>query len=321
MTKVLVTGGAGFIGSVMVRHLLKEGYKVRAFDLSETFRDYKTRLPEEAEVYRGSVLDVNDLLNATDGCDYVVHLAAMLGVKKTETKRLECLNINIQGTVNVLEACVKDNIKKVLFSSSSEVYGDQDIVPISEENPVNPKSVYAISKLAAEEYLKAYHKRYGLEYSIVRFFNVYGPGQVAEFVMPRFIQNVMDDQPPVVYGSGDQVRAFCYVKDAVRGAATALFNETSNSEIFNIGNSNEPISIKKLALKIISISKKDISPQFVPMAESDRKENREIQERLPDISKAKRILGYKPKIDLDEGILKIMDYGYIPNSWANPAEK
>jgi UDP-glucose 4-epimerase len=321
MTKVLVTGGAGFIGSAMVRHLCKEGFEVRAFDLSDTFKEYKTRLPEEAEVYRGSILDMNDLLNATEGCDNVVHLAAMLGVKKTETKRLECLNINILGTINVLEACVKDNVKKVLFSSSSEVYGEQREVPITEANPVNPKSVYAITKLAAEEYLRAYHKRYGLNFSIVRFFNVYGPDQVAEFVMPRFIKNVIEGRPPTIYGKGVQIRAFCYMDDAVKGATLALTIKKANTEVFNIGNSNEPISIRDLAFKIIKLSSKNLQPKVIPMEQSDRDEKREIHQRYPDISKARRVLGYEPEVELEEGILKIMEHGKISNSWADPTER
>ncbi|MDP2973425.1 MAG: NAD(P)-dependent oxidoreductase, partial [Candidatus Diapherotrites archaeon] len=130
MGKVLVTGGAGFIGSAMVRQLLLSGYKVRAFDLADQFDVNK--LPEEAEIYKGSILDTNDLTNAVNGCDYVIHLAAMLGVRKTDTKRLEALAINIQGTVNVLECCARDNVKKIVFSSSSEVYGEQPKNPISE---------------------------------------------------------------------------------------------------------------------------------------------------------------------------------------------
>jgi UDP-glucose 4-epimerase len=318
MPKVLVTGGGGFIGSAMVLHLLNKGFRVKAFDLAF---QVKSTLPDEVEIYKGSILDVNALINAIKGCDYVVHLAAMLGVQRTDAKRLECLNINIQGTINVLEACVKDNIKKLLFTSSSEVYGDQLKIPISEDNPTNPKSIYALSKLTGEEYIKAYHQRYGLDYTIVRFFNVYGPGQVGEFVIPRFVKKVMDNESPQVYGSGKQVRAFCYVDDAVRGAVLALLNEQSNSQIFNIGNETEPISMKELAKKVINLEKREIKLNFIPMKHSDRDEKRDIRRRIPDISKARQTLGYKPKVSLNDGLLRIIKYGSIPNSWADPTEK
>lgn len=314
--RILVTGGGGFIGSSMVKFLVEKGLKVRAFDLSEQLSI--NPLPKDAEVYKGSVLDVNDLMNAMRGCDFVIHLAAKLGVKRTEDHRLDCLNINIQGTVNVLEACVRDNIEKIVFASSSEVYGDQKRIPITEKNPLNPKSIYAITKIVGEEYLKAYNQRYGLGYSIIRFFNVYGPGQVAEFVIPRFILNILKNRPPTIYSDGNQVRAFCYINDAVKGAYLALSNDKANSQIFNIGNDKEPISMKELALRCISISKKDIKPVFVPIKESDRTADREINKRIPDISKAKKILEYEPKISLSEGILKFIEHGRVEETWFDP---
>jgi UDP-glucose 4-epimerase len=316
LSKVLVTGGCGFIGSAMVKLLLKKNFEVRAFDISFQIDDNPP--PEDAEIYKGSILDINDLTNAMDGCDYVVHLAAALGVNRTEKERLSTLAINIQGTVNVLEACVKDNIKKIVFSSSSEVYGQQSKLPIKENNPLNPKSIYAITKLAGEEYLKAFHQRYGLNYSIVRFFNVYGPLQVAEFVMPRFINAVMHNKPPIIYGKGDQTRAFCYVDDAVKGTFLTLQNSNANSEIFNIGNDTELISMNDLALKIIEISQKRLMPEYIPINESDRTEEREINSRFPDISKAKKVMDYKPSISLSKGISKVIKFGRIEKSWTVP---
>jgi len=319
MAKVLVTGGGGFIGSHMIRFLLKNGFEVRAFDMADQIA--KNPPPKKAEVYRGSILDTNDLMNAMKGCDYVIHLAAMLGVKKTEMKRLDCLNVNIRGTTNILDACVRDNIKKIIFASSSEVYGDQEKIPISETNPLNPKSIYAVTKLVGEEYLKAYKKRYDLDYTIVRFFNVYGPRQVAEFVVPRFIKLVMDNKPPTLYGKGDQIRSFCYVDDIVRGTYLALINEKANLEIFNLGNDNEPVSMKDLALKIISVAKKDLEPVFISDEDCDRDRGRDIQKRIPDISKAKKILNYEPKISLSEGISNIIKHGKIEETWFDPTSR
>ena len=317
--KVLVTGGSGFLGSAMVRQLIAEGFEVRCFDLPGQI--LRNPPPPDAEIYRGSILDVNDLSAAIYGCDYVVHFAAMLGVRRTETKRLSCLTVNIQGTVNVLEACIKERVKKVIFPSSSEVYGDAPRTPISEDSPLNPKSVYALTKMIGEEYLKAYKQRYGLEYTILRYFNVYGVGQVAEFVIPRFVKRVLQGKPPVVYGKGNQVRSFCYVDDAIKGTIQAMFSDKAASQVFNIGNDKEPITIKELAYKVISLAGKDMAPEFVVMDESDRSEDREVQRRIPDITKARLVLGYEPSVSLAEGISRVMRSGNIEDGWVDPAER
>lgn len=306
MTKVLVTGGAGFIGSVVVKQLLNAGYEVACFDLRAQVA--RNSPPREVEVFQGDILSLDDLVAAAKGCQYVIHLAAMLGVKRTQTERLQCLDINIGGIRNTLEASVRAEVKRIIFSSSSEVYGQQERLPISEENPLYPKSPYAISKIAGEQYVVGYKQCYGLDYSVVRFFNVYGEGQVAEFVMPRFIRSVLCNQPPVIYGNGEQIRAFCHVEDIGRGVVLALANQDAASEILNIGNDKEPISVKDLAYKIARLAQKDVKPKFVPIEDSDRERTAEVWQRVPDISKARRLLGYEPTISLTEGILKIMEH-------------
>ena len=169
--KVLVTGGNGFIGSEVCKLLLKKKFSVISFDL------IKVKTPDLQNNFNGSILDPVELSKAIKDCDYVIHLAASLGVANTEKNRLECLHINIQGTINVLEACVKHNVKKVIFASSSEIYGEQKKVPINENAPLNPKSNYAITKLVGEEFMRAYFDTHKLKYNICRFFNVYGPAQ------------------------------------------------------------------------------------------------------------------------------------------------
>ncbi len=316
--KVLITGGGGFIGTSMARNLVAKGLEVRLFDVDFTRHDQlckKLGNCPKVEKVRGSVLDTTAVCNAARGCEYVIHLAAMLGVKNTELKRIECLNINILGTVNVLEASVKEKVKKILLSSSSEIFGEVSGPPVKEDSPKNPMSIYAVTKLAGEEYFKAYEARYGLKYSIVRFFNVYGPGQVAQFVMPRFIKNVLDNKSPVVYGEGSQIRSFCFVDDAVEGAAKALLADVGDNQTFNIGNDREPIAMKDLAEKIIAISGKNVKSAFVPMAESDRKPEREIQRRIPCIDKAKEVLGYEPQFSLAYGIKKVIDVNCIVETW------
>lgn len=314
--KVLVTGGGGFLGRSVINYLEEKDIRARAFDLSWLF-EHK-QMKENMEIYKGSILDINALSNAMKDCDSVIHLAAMLGVERTEKKRLDCLEININGTLNVLEACVKNNIKKIIFASSSEVYGEPIVTPINESHPLNPKSTYAVTKLAGEEYVKAYSERYGLSYKILRFFNIYGPGQVAEFVIPRFVKSVVSNSSPEIYGDGKQVRAFCHVRDAAKGVWLALVKDTVCREVFNIGSDKEPINILDLAIKIIQIAGKKIEVKFVDWESSDRSQIRDIKKRLPDISKARELLGLEPEIKLNDGLKELINC-FIEDTWAKPA--
>lgn len=306
--KVLIIGGNGFIGTAIANYLKSKKINVVTFDITEP----KEKLHKHI---LGSVMYPEGLHVAMKGCDYVIHLAAMLGVKKTELQRLECLDINIQGTKNVLDAAIKARVKKILFSSSSEVYGEPLKTPISETDRVHPKSVYAVTKLAGEEYCKAYHKEYGLDYTIVRFFNVYGPGQVAEFVMPKFLRAVIDGEDINVNGNGKQTRSFCYVDDIAHGVYSALINKKTSGEIFNIGNDTEPTTMLNLAKTIMEVAGKKTKINFLTEDKADRKNMREIIHRLPDISKAKKILGYKPTISLKKGIDLTIKSGNIPKGW------
>jgi UDP-glucose 4-epimerase len=299
--KVMVTGAGGFIGTKVVQELWKRDCLVYYFDLIEPKMEGIERLN------LGTILDQYDLALAVKGCDYAIHLAALLGVQKTDTNRLETLHVNIQGTLNFIEACVKEGVKKVVFSSSSEVYGDQAVLPIAEENPLNPKSVYAISKIVGEEYLQAYSQLYGINYNIVRLFNVYGEYQREEFVLPRFVHRVVNNEPPVIYGDGKQVRSFCYVEDAARGIVEALLTE-KQGQVFNIGNDREPISMEELAYKLIQLTGKSIRPEFVVYEESDRESSREIEKRIPSIEKAKQVLGYEPTYSLEQGLKRMITF-------------
>jgi|TARA_Y100000294_G_scaffold118840_1_gene110301 UDP-glucose 4-epimerase len=307
MKEVLVTGGGGFIGKKVAQELLNRGIQVRLFDL------VKSNIKGVNCDYVGSILDPYKLSHVMKGCSHVIHLAAALGVNRTETNRLECLLINIQGTINVLETCVKERVEKIIFASSSEVYGEQPVQPIIEEALLNPKSNYAASKIVGEEFMKAYLETYKMKYNIVRFFNVYGEDQRDEFVVPRFVKNIVNDKHPDIYGEGDQIRGFCYVEDAARGIVDVLSSPVE-SEIFNIGNDSEPISMKDLASKIIKISNKNLKPQFVSYNDSDRGSHRDIMQRIPSIEKAKKELGYRPKVSLEEGIKKMIGFYEAKNN-------
>lgn len=292
---ITITGGSGFIGSNLVE-LLHKKHTVTVFDAN------KTRFNDVTFV-EGDITDPKAADAATRNSDIVIHLAATLGVINTEKNPVKTLDTNIFGTKNVLDACKNNHVKKIIFSSSSEVYGEPLKIPIKETDKVIPITNYGISKLAAEEYIKAYSKNFGIRYTILRLFNVYGEEQRNQWVMSEFVSRAIKNQDIIIHGTGSQVRAFCHVSDATRGFEIAL--EKGDGETFNIGNDTEPISIKELAEKIISLSNSKSIIKSISFEKSDR-DRSEIMTRAPSIEKAKQILGYQPKISLDEGIKKVI---------------
>ena len=294
--KIIITGGSGFIGSYLATKLKKE-HDVTIFDVKQNVADI--------DFIEGDVTNLDNVKKSITNCDLVIHLAAALGVVNVERDPVRTLDVNLGGTKNVLDACRANNIKKIMFSSSSEVYGEPVKVPIEETDKVIPITTYGVSKFGAEEYIKAYSKNYGIEYTIFRLFNVYGAMQATDWVLPEFVDKAILNQQISVHGDGSQVRAFCYVSDVADAFQSAL--TTANGEIINIGNNTSPISIKELGEKIISLTNSKSNIKFIPFEESKRNRT-EIMKRIPDIGKAKRVLNYSPKISLDEGIQKIIKY-------------
>ena len=289
--RIGITGGSGFIGT-HVANVLKSKYKVVIFDRLKPKID-------GIEFIEGNIID-DSVKNAFEGCDIVIHLAAAVGVKTTEEDPILTLNTNILGTKNVLEACKSNNVKKIILASSSEVYGEPLKTPIEESDPAIPITTYGISKIAAEEYVKAYAVSFGLKYTILRFFNVYGPGQSKDFVIPEFVNNASKNNPILIHGSGSQIRSFCHINDISKGVSLSI--EKGDNEIINIGNANEPITISELAKKIIDITNSKSNIQFVPFTDSNRRRQKEIINRIPSIKKAESMLSYKPEISLNDGI-------------------
>jgi len=291
LLRIGITGGSGFIGT-NVANALKAKYEVVIFDR------HKPKI-EDIEFIKGDIID-DSIKKAFEDCDVVIHLAAAVGVKITEEDPILTLNTNILGTKNVLEACKSNNVKKIILASSSEVYGEPLKTPIEESDPAIPITGYGVSKIAAEEYVKAYAVNFGLKYTILRFFNVYGPGQSKDFVIPEFVNNASKNNPILIHGSGSQIRSFCHISDISKGVSLSI--EKGDNEIINIGNANEPITISELAKKIIGITNSKSSIQFVPFTDSNRRRQKEIINRIPSIKKAERILSYKPEISLNDGI-------------------
>ena len=292
MTKIVVTGGNGFIGHTLVRYLLEKGFQVKVIDT----KPIKFTHPNLSFIKK-SVLD--DLRWDLNDCDIVYHLAAQLGVVNSDLKPLNTLQVNIDGTVNVFRCALDTGVKKIIYSSSSEVYGEPRETPIKEDSPKSPVSVYGVSKLTAEMYAKGYMKEFGMDINPVRFFNVYGPGQGFEWVAPIFMKKVLGGEQPLVFGDGSQVRCFTFIKDIVKGMETVM-EKGGKGEAYNIANT-EPVTMKELAELIIKISGKDMKPKIVGFGKETREESREIMTRIPDISKLKA-LGWKPEISTEEGM-------------------
>ena len=300
--KVLITGGSGLIGASLASYLISKGVDVNILDKRKELN------LKGVNMFQGSILNKEDIKRAMRGCYYVYHLAAIVGVNLADGRSLECLDVNVIGTRNVLECCVEEKVKRVLFSSSSEVYGEPDKLPIQEDFILKPKSAYGWSKAVGEEYCKAFKKNKGLNYTIIRYCNVYGPNQALKFVLPLFIDNALSNKPLEIYGSGKQVRSFCYVDDAIIGTELAMMNPNAIGETFNIGNPNEPITMTNLSEKVLQMAANNNGKSvFVPI-EQRRSPQREIYERIPDISKASQILGFSPKINLEEGLKKVIEF-------------
>lgn len=296
--KIMVTGGNGFIGHTLVRHLLARGNDVKVIDLKQV----KFTHPN-LEFVRKSVLE--DIRWDMRDCEMVYHLAAELGVVNSDKKPLNTLAVNIDGTVNVFRCALGTNVKKIVYTSSSEVYGEPREIPLKEESPKSPVSIYGVSKLTAEMYARGYVQEYGMDINPVRLFNVYGPGQGFEWVVPIFIQKVLNNETPLVFGDGSQVRCFTYIADVISGIESVR-NKGTKGEAYNIANTDQ-ITMKELAELIIKISGKSLKPKIAGFGRETRTKEREIMTRIPSIEKLKS-LGWKPEVNIEEGIKRTYNW-------------
>ena len=297
--RVLITGGAGFIGSHLAEELTRRGYYVIILDDLSTGKMENIELllkKENAEFIQGSITDLPLLQKLFQGVDYVFHQAALPSVLRSVEDPLSTNKVNITGTLNVLLAARDNNVKKVIYASSSSVYGDTATLPKTEDMVPHPQSPYTVTKLAGEYYCQVFYQVHGLPTVCLRYFNVYGPRQNPNSqyaaVIPRFIQRVLGDKPPIIFGDGEQTRDFTFVKDAVE--ANILAAESDATGVFNIGK-GESISINRLAELIIELVGKGVKPVHREPRLGD------IRHSLADISKAKAF-GYDPNYNLEEGL-------------------
>jgi UDP-glucose 4-epimerase len=310
--KYLITGGAGFIGSHLAEKLIARGDQVVVFDnLSTGSAANLSGIKEKITFQEGSILDKAEVQKLVSESDYVVHLAAALGVFNIVNKPLESLRTNLQGSEIVLEACDKYR-KPVLVASTSEIYGKNDKVPLNEEDdriighPLKSRWSYSEAKAVDESLAYFYYLENQLPIRIVRFFNTVGPRQVGHYgmVVPRFVSAALKNESLSVYGSGDQIRCFCHVDDAVIALLLVMDSEKAVGEVFNVGN-NHQISIMELAKKVIEITKSTSTIEKIAYEKAYPEGFEDMQRRVPDISKIKSVLGWTPEIGLDQIIKDI----------------
>jgi UDP-glucose 4-epimerase len=313
--KYLITGGAGFIGSHLCDSLITRGDEVVVLDnLSTGSEQNISRIQEKIEIIRGDVLDKKLVTNLISDCDYVVHLAAALGVLNIINKPLQSLKTNIQGTETILEAADKFH-KPVLVASTSEIYGKNDKVPLNEEDdriighPLKSRWSYSEAKAVDESLAYFYYLENKLPIRIVRFFNTVGPRQVGHYgmVVPRFVSAALKNEPLSVYGSGDQIRCFCHVDDAVKALILVMDSATAIGDVFNVGN-NQQISIMELAKKVIELTGSSSSIEKIAYEKAYPEGFEDMQRRVPDISKIRQVLGWTPEINLDQIIKDIVAF-------------
>ncbi len=310
MKRFLVTGGAGFIGSRIVETLVKKGHFVRILDNFSSGKEENLifTIGLSANTYdliKADIRDKDACLKATEGIDFVLHQAALRSVPKSLRNPEDYNEVNIQGTLNMLEAARENKVSCFVFASSSSIYGETDKFPQKEDFIPQLISPYALTKLTGEYYCRIFAKNYALNTMSLRYFNVFGPRQALDdeyaVVIPKFIASILNDEPPPIYGTGKQSRDFTYVDNVV--AANILATEKSNSkgEVFNIAGGRD-YSVLELVNKLNQIMEKDIKPVFLSPRPGD------VFKTLADLSRAKKFLGFTPKIEFNEGLKLTVEY-------------
>ena len=308
MKKYLVTGGAGFIGSHIVGRLLREGEFVRVLDNFSSGKKENLEFTSGNKNYQlveGDIKDYKVCLSSTKDIDYVLHQAALRSVPKSMKDPQSYNEVNIGGTLNLLKASLENKIKRFVLASSSSIYGETNVFPEREDSLPELISPYALSKLACEYYCRIFSINYNLETVSLRYFNVYGPRQSLDdeyaVVVPKFITAMLNDQQPPIHGDGKQSRDFTYVDNVVDANILAATKENLKFEVCNIAN-NKDHTVFELVEVLNKIMGKSIMPLFIPLRPGD------VFRTFADISKAREVLGFKPKIDFESGLRITVDW-------------
>lgn len=306
MAFYLVTGGAGFIGSNLVAALVKRGEQVRVLDNFATGkRENLLSLSHEIELIEGDLRDHEIVRQAVEGIDYVLHQGALPSVPRSITAPLTTNEVNVVGTLNVLISARYAGVKRVVFASSSSVYGDNPALPKQESMITKPRSPYGVSKLAAEQYCRSFSAVYGLETVALRYFNIFGPGQdpTSQYsaVVPRFIAAFMKGEPPVIFGDGQQSRDFTYIDNVIRANFLAATCPGIAGEVFNIAGGQQHTLLELVTL-LQKLSGQNISPSYAPSRSGD------IDHSWADISLAQAKLGYQAQVSFAEGLSRTWNW-------------
>lgn len=307
--KVLVTGSEGFIGSHLVEALVEKGFKVKAFVRYNFKNDWgwleKSKYLKYIEIYTGDIRDFDSVYDAIKGVDIVFHLAALISIPYSYISPLAYVKTNIEGTYNVLEASRKLGVQRVVHTSTSEVYGTAQYVPIDENHPYNPQSPYAASKAAADHLVLSYYRSFGLPVTIVRLFSTYGPRQSARAIIPTIISQLLSGKRQIRLGNLKPTRDLNYVKDTVNGFLTVGLHEKSLGDVFNLGTGNE-ISVGDLAKLIMKLI--GTEAEIIVDKERLRPEKSEVERLVANAEKARRLTGWEPKYTLEDGLKETIEW-------------
>ena len=303
---ILITGAAGFIGSSLTERLLKHDnllilvdnfndyYPGKEKQLNEILSEYSQN--KDYKLIRGDLVNHSTLTNIKDEIDYVFHLAAQAGVRYSINNSSAVTYNNIVSTVNVFEYAIKiASIQKVIYASSSSVYGNPVYTPVDEEHPKNPISPYAVTKLCGETYADLYYKEYNLPITSLRFYTVYGPRGRPDMAIRKFFNLMRQNKEIFIYGNGTQKRDFTYISDIIDGLILAGEKVSAKGEIFNLGGSS-PIEVNELVEKMYRITKFQKKIRYIEKQKGD------VELTHSDISKARKLLGFSPKVKIDVGL-------------------
>jgi UDP-N-acetylglucosamine/UDP-N-acetyl-alpha-D-glucosaminouronate 4-epimerase len=299
MAHYLVTGGAGFIGSHLAEELSRRGHRVRVADSLITGKRSNLDHVAGVEFAQGDLADLDFAKKVANGCDYVLHQAAIPSVPRSVTDPIASNRANVDGTLNILVAARDAGVKRVIFAGSSSAYGNTPTLPKHEGMPTNPLSPYALQKVVGEQYLQMFTRLYGLETVSIRYFNVFGPRQDPTSpysgVVSVFATALLENRPPKIYGDGEQTRDFTYVANVVDGVLRACEAPKASGEVINVATGGR-ISLNKLFYAMRDVVGGSLEPRYGESRQGD------VRDSQADIRKAKSLLGYEPTVSFEEGL-------------------
>jgi len=306
MATYLVTGGGGFIGSNLSKALVDRGETVRILDNFATGRESNlAAIRDRVDLIRGDIRDAATVARAVEGVDYILHQAALPSVPRSVEQPLECNDVNVNGTLVVLQAARQAKVKRVVFAASSSAYGETPTLPKVETMAPDPLSPYAVSKLAGEAYLRAFYLCYGLETVALRYFNVFGPNQDPQSqyaaVIPRFVTAALEGRAATVFGDGQQSRDFCHIENAIQANLLACTAPGAPGKVFNVA-----CGVRTTLLEVLDKVAKIVGKKIAPIHEPSRAGD--VKHSLADIDSARKILGYTAPVSFEDGLARTVEW-------------